>query len=328
MLAGNINSNRFYIMKDSVDVPFVSVVVPVFNESKYISDCLRALLRQDYPKNRYEVIVVDNGSTDDSVSIAKEFTDKVFIKENVKVGGVRNYGVKQAKGEILAFIDGDCVAGEHWLSKAVEVLANENVGGVGGGCLLRDRPSWVERGWKLNSIKETRKVKALAGGSFIVGRSLFEKLGGFNELINAGEDTRLSVDITDLGFELWFTEECYVVHLGYPSTLRGFFQREFWHASSYLKSNYGFKDKMFLTVILFLVSSVSFFTYLFTGFSLALIGSVFIVLCPLAFFINQVRSQGLKGVPLQSLFFSLVLSFVYYLGRGGGFLSSVFRGRY
>ncbi len=314
-------------MKDDVVFPYVSIVVPVFNESKDLGECLRALLCQEYPKDRYEVIVVDNGSTDNSVGIAKKFTDKVFIKEGVKVGGVRNFGVMQAKGEILAFIDGDCVATDKWLSKAVEVLANEKVGGVGGGCLLRDRPSWVERGWKLNSVKETRRVKALAGGSFIMKRALFDQLGGFNEVINAGEDTKLSVDIADQGFELWFLAECYVVHLGYPTTLRGFFQREFWHASSYLKSNYGFKDKMFLTVILFLFSMASLLVYFFTDFPLALWGSVFVIICPLAFFINQIKSQSLKGVPIESLFFSFVLSFVYYFGRAGGFVNSIFRGR-
>lgn len=314
-------------MTDETSFPFVSIIVPVFNESKNLDKCLNSLLSQNYPKTRYELIVVDNGSTDDSVNIAKNYTNKVFIKEDVKVGGVRNYGAKQAKGEVLAFIDGDCVASEKWLSEAVGYLGDKNVGGVGGGYLLRERPSWVERGWKLSSAKETRKVKALAGGSFILSRSLFEKLGGFNEKINAGEDTKLSVDITDLGLDLWFLEECYVIHLGYPDTLQGFFKRQFWHASSYLKSNYGLKDKVFLTVILFLLSLVSFFIYLFTGSSVAMWGSVFVVICPLAFFANQVKSQGLKGVPLESLVFSLILSFFYYLGRGGGFINSIFRGR-
>jgi glycosyltransferase involved in cell wall biosynthesis len=314
-------------MKDDDFFPYVSIIVPVFNESNNLGECLNSLVCQDYPKNRYEVIVVDNGSTDDSVSIAKKFTDKVFIKEEVKVGGVRNFGAKKAKGEILAFIDGDCVASEKWLSKAVEFLSHEMIGGVGGGYLLRDRPSWVERGWKLSSAKETRRVKALAGGSFILKKVLFEELGGFNEIINAGEDTKLSVDITDKGLELWFLAECYVVHLGYPETLKGFFKRQFWHASSYLKSNYGFKDKVFLTVILFLISMASLFIFLFTGFSVALWGSVFVIFCPLAFFINQIKSQGLKEVPMESLFFSLVLSFVYYLGRAGGFVNSIFRER-
>ena len=83
----------------------------------------------------------------------------------------------------------------------------------------------------------------------------------------------------------------------------------------------------FIAVILFLISMASLFIFLFTGFSVALWGSVFVIFCPLAFFINQIKSQGLKEVPMESLFFSLVLSFVYYLGRAGGFVNSIFRER-
>lgn len=305
--------------------PYVSIIVPVLNEAENISECLKSLLCQSYPRELYEIIVVDNGSIDGSVSISRNYADMVLVKEGVKVGAVRNFGVKRAKGEIVAFIDGDCVASATWLSSAVDFLSKENVGAVGGGCLLRENPSWVERGWKLNSSRLTGRVKSLAGGSFILKKEIFEKLGGFNERINAGEDTKLSVDIKSLGLELWFIDQCYVVHLGYPSTLRGFLRREFWHASSYLKSNNGSKDKMFITVLIFFVSVLSLFVYIFTGYSFALWGASFVILIPIVFFVNQVRTQGIKDVPIASLFYSLVLSFVYYIGRMGGLAKSLFK---
>lgn len=101
----------------------------------------------------------------------------------------------------------------------------------------------------LGDRKRDRITSSLIGGSFILKKNLFDILNGFDEKINAGEDTRLSKKITNTGLALWFVSDCAVVHLGFPRTVRDFARRQFWHSSSYLKSNNGLKDKTFIAVI-------------------------------------------------------------------------------
>jgi len=96
----------------------VSIIIPTFNEAKYLPLCLKALLSIDYPKEYFEIIVVDNGSTDCSREIAKEYHAKVYRNDLKNVSGLRNLEVKKSVGEIIAFLDADCVVTKNWLIEA------------------------------------------------------------------------------------------------------------------------------------------------------------------------------------------------------------------
>lgn len=115
--------------------PFVSIVVPAYNEEKFIGDCLESLSNLSYPKCRYEIIVVDNCSKDNTATIAESMGAIVIRNAIGKVGAVRNQGATVARGEILAFIDADCIAGKNWLKSAIDKLKDPTVGAVGG-CII------------------------------------------------------------------------------------------------------------------------------------------------------------------------------------------------
>lgn len=89
----------------------ISVIVPVYNVKSYLSACLDSILNQDF--DSYEIVVVDDGSTDGSGELAEQYasrhTDKIRVlhQENQGLGGARNTGIKDAKGEYVAFIDSD-----------------------------------------------------------------------------------------------------------------------------------------------------------------------------------------------------------------------------
>ena len=104
---------RTILMLASCDV---SVIVPSLNEGEYLPRCLKSLVRQS-GRRMAEIIVVDGGSTDDTIQVAEEYADKVLIEPARPVGAARNIGARQAQGEILAFIDADTMASEHWVEE-------------------------------------------------------------------------------------------------------------------------------------------------------------------------------------------------------------------
>src|SRR5262245_61336705 len=104
----------------SVSKPFVSVIIPVWNDSHRLKACLQALELQTYPRTLYEVIVVDNASDEPADRVASEFSKARTITEPTQGSyAARNKGISVAKGEILAFTDSDCVPALDWLEKGV-----------------------------------------------------------------------------------------------------------------------------------------------------------------------------------------------------------------
>lgn len=306
------------------DKPFVSIVVPAFNEEKYISLCLESLLNLNYPKDRYNITVVDNNSKDKTAKIAKKYNINYLMLKEGKVGAVRNYGVKSTKSDVIAFIDADCVAGAHWLDAAVEKLSDPKVGAVGGYCKLRSNPSWVEKAWVLGERSGNLKINSLAGSSFIIARKLFEKLNGFDEAINAGEDTRLAHSVKKAGYELWFLDECAVVHLGYPSSIYGFAKRQYWHASSYIESNNGTDDLTFVAVLVFIFSiSASFIFYALEFYYLAVLTLLVNICIPLSFTFKRSIFGSYKKIHFKNLISSILIDYIYFFSRAAGLLASL-----
>jgi glycosyltransferase involved in cell wall biosynthesis len=101
-------------------LPFVSIVVPLYNEVRWIDACIEALLAQDYPADRYEILIVDNNSTDASVQRAQRYAGVRVFHEPVQGDyAARNRGVKESRGEILAFTDSDTSPRPEWLRAIV-----------------------------------------------------------------------------------------------------------------------------------------------------------------------------------------------------------------
>jgi len=119
---------------------FVSVIVPAYNASKTIKHLIIALMNQSYPKDKYEIIIVDDGSKDKTtkmvMSVAKENQQPnikiIKLEHNLGPAAARNRGIMEAKGEIIAFTDADTLPDKDWLKELVKAFDNESVGGVRG----------------------------------------------------------------------------------------------------------------------------------------------------------------------------------------------------
>lgn len=171
----------------------VSVVIPTLNEEKYLSICLDSLRNQTF-KN-YEIIISDGGSTDDTRTIAKKYTDKIVIVTNSNVCKARDAGLRETEGEIIVGADADTYyPPDHLESIYEEFNKEENIVAVTGRAKVTNGPLWAILFWKIfYSIayavyKLTGIVLYSPAFNLSFRRDVFLKLGGYNTNLDFGGD--------------------------------------------------------------------------------------------------------------------------------------------
>lgn len=215
--------------------PRVSVVVPAYNCAASLRRCLESLFLQTYPRDRYSITVVDDGSTDDTASAARACAADwsgdltVLTQPNGGPASARNSGIRAAaRAEIVAFLDADCVAASDWLDGLIATLvASPNAAGVGGPLANVLPPGWVSTYLRACSFYRHRvrrgRVEYLVTASVAFRRDALERIGGFHERPGVwGEDADLSFRLTQAGYPLLLAPYGTVTHFGAPATLRGF----------------------------------------------------------------------------------------------------------
>lgn len=166
-----------------------SVVVPFLNEEEYIEKSIRSLVNQNFPEEKYEIIFVDNGSTDRSVEIVKIYSDKVklLFESKPNAYNARNKGIKNAKGRILAFTDADCIVKGNWLQEYKLKFQDDRVFAVVGRIDSPKDSSWmVRRYFDYQNFKYDYVFKNLSrdcyvgfGGNMAIRKKIFKSLGLF-----------------------------------------------------------------------------------------------------------------------------------------------------
>ncbi len=209
-----------------------SVVVPVHNSRRTIGKCLESLINNDHPS--YEVVVVDDGSTDDTADICQSFDSVKVIR--LSKGGpsrARNVGVGHSRGKYVAFTDGDCVVDRQWLSELEKGFTGEDIAGVGGDQKSPDDESETGRtvqefmktiGFITDYIKtgETlRETEHNPSCCAAYRRRVLDEVGGFDENLWPGEDVDLDRKIRLKGYGLVYNPAAVVAHYR-PETYRGF----------------------------------------------------------------------------------------------------------
>jgi len=171
--------------------PFFSVIIPAFNEEKTISQTLESVLRQNFPRRQYEIIVVNNNSTDKTATIVKKFPAVKLIHEP-KQGYVYalKRGAKEARGEILVFTDADTIVPPDWLSQYQKAYQDPRVVVVGGAANFQPKFGLIFLVQAfLNLFGFLTKVAS--GFNFSLRHHTYKKIGGFNPQINFHADTDL-----------------------------------------------------------------------------------------------------------------------------------------
>jgi glycosyltransferase involved in cell wall biosynthesis len=199
----------------------VSVVIPVFNDLLRLESCLNALVSQTYPRELYEIVVVDNASTEDVKSLVEKYEKVVYLYEQ-KPGSyaARNKGLSVAKGEIVAFTDSDCVPANDWIEQGVKALQdNPGCGLVGGAITLfyknPNRLTGVEVYESLSGFPQQKYIEEDCFGAtanVFTFRKVIDDVGEFNTELKSGGDAEWGKRVAAAGYPLCFVDCVRVEH--------------------------------------------------------------------------------------------------------------------
>lgn len=207
----------------------ITVVVPVFNGGKTIRATIEHLLRQSLRPN--EIIVVDDGSTDDTAEVLQSFGSRIKVKSKSNGGpaSARNAGIRSSTGTLIAFTDSDCLPDEKWLQEIVKGFYGQNIAGVGGmvcgasdGLISEyvDLHRWMNPRYGANGT-----VVELITANACFRRNVLVQANSFDERFRGagGEDTELSIRLRSIGYDLTSVESAIVRH-HHKRTFRGYFK--------------------------------------------------------------------------------------------------------
>ena len=180
--------------------PFVSVIVPVLNGEQTISACITALLSVDYPTDRREIVIVDNGSTDRTADVVHPYPVHYLREARRGAAAARNYGIAASSGDVLAFTDADCRATRGWLRELIAGFADGSVGAVEGEILdyppatLAQRYTASRRSYAYEVRRRSPFAPYLCTGNVAFRREVFTRVGLFDVRFTGagGEDIDFS----------------------------------------------------------------------------------------------------------------------------------------
>lgn len=200
--------------------PLISVIIPVWNDESRISLCLDALRAQSLPRDEFEILVVDNGSTDATPRVVAGYDDVLLLHEP-RAGSyaARNLGLDHAKGDYLAFTDSDCVPDPDWLRNGLEAIRGREDVGVAGGRIVFSEPEGAHSRACLNyeRLLSMRQDDNVAQGVVITAnwfsrKSIVTERGGFDATLKSGGDHALSGRISRDGLTTLYLPDAVVRH--------------------------------------------------------------------------------------------------------------------
>lgn len=219
--------------------PVVSFIIPVLNGEKHIHRCLFSIRNQVFPSEQFEVIVVDNGSSDSTQQIVRDLGFNLKVLPKVSVAALRNQGANLARGSYLAFVDADVELGRAWLRNGLAAFEDEHV--VAAGCFPKvpEPATWVQRAWDIHQRGDSRKgrltaVPWLPSMNLLVRRDPFLQIGGFNAQLETAEDVDLCYRLGQHGTILC-NPYMEATHWGEAASLRSFWRKEAWRGTGNLK---------------------------------------------------------------------------------------------
>lgn len=218
-----------------------SIIIPAKNAEDTIARCLGALRNIDYPTDDYEIIVIDDDSSDDTAEIARSFGVRVISANCTSIAQVRNLGVSHAKGEMIAHLDSDMLPGPNWLKKADWHYNNGFKGAIHFPDRAPEDSTRFARLWSGPYRRETVAVNErhyLSTTNLIMPVEIHRQVGGFDETLFAGKkggsDKEFTYRIRKHGYRLISDPGISMIHLECEENIIQFLKKEYWHQGNIL----------------------------------------------------------------------------------------------
>ncbi|MGB7065375.1 MAG: glycosyltransferase [Syntrophobacteria bacterium] len=220
----------------------VSVVIPAYNAARTIGEAVAHSLSQTKGSLQVELIVVDDGSTDDTAAVAESAGATVIRQRNAGPAAARNRGWESATGTFICFTDSDCIPTAGWLENLLDGFTDSQVGAVAGSYEVANPSSWLAR-WVQQEVMERHKrmpsfIRAFGSYNVAIPRHVLQATGGFDPVYRraSGEDNDLSYRIIKKGWRIAFRPQAKVAHF-HPEKLWRYFMEQyrhgFWRAKLY-----------------------------------------------------------------------------------------------
>lgn len=202
--------------------PKISVVVATHNAARTLDDCLKSLVNLRYPD--YEVIVVNDGSADESDAIIQRYPFRAVSTANNGVSAARNEGLRTATGQIIAYIDSDARADPDWLSYLAATFGESDVAAVGGPNLVPMQDNWVAKcvyrspGGPTQVMLDDQSAEHIPGCNMAFRKWALDEIGGFDPVFRkAADDVDICWRLLERGYRIGFSPAAVVWHHRRPS---------------------------------------------------------------------------------------------------------------
>jgi cellulose synthase/poly-beta-1,6-N-acetylglucosamine synthase-like glycosyltransferase len=199
--------------------PYVSVIIPVLDDTDRLKICLEALSFQYWPSDRMEIIVVDNGSEKSPSSLIKNFGAKYIEEKTPGSYSARNKGILMARGDILAFTDADCIPDPNWIAEGVRMLTGLPDIGLIGGAIRVFIDNHSSRAYQiydqLNHFDQKRFVEKFhfaATANAFTKKSIIREVGLFETKFKSFGDIEWGNRVAKNGYSVVFNTDCVVQH--------------------------------------------------------------------------------------------------------------------
>ncbi len=218
--------------------PAVAVVIPARNEAANLPRVLNALQQavEAYP-GPCELFLVDNGSRDDTVAIARSFGCRVVEEPHGSIARLRNRGAACSASEMVAFLDADCLVDRTWLCSCIAILADKRIG-LTGTPAVPDlaHATWVELAWYrlATGVRRPDFPNWIGSSNMLMPRQLFNAIGGFDEHLTTAEDVNFCHKIRQTRL-VCLNKAVVTIHLRESKTLGNLLRRELWRGQGSIR---------------------------------------------------------------------------------------------
>jgi GT2 family glycosyltransferase len=220
---------------------FSSVVICTYNRSHLLRRVLHSLAEQTLSRDKFEIIVVNDGSDDDTAGVCETMQAKmanmryISAEKNIGLSNAANLGILSSRGDYILFIDDDCIAYKDWVERLISALDRES---VVAGSIASPLENYIKLCHNISQFhpfmpgRKAGKVEFIAGANMGFRRSVLEELNGFQQGLRIPTDTELILRARMKGYQIYFAPDAVVTHDPERTTLASVFRYSSEHASA------------------------------------------------------------------------------------------------